>query len=121
MALVKDRADTIVKLADEAVYFYRALHPTDELRTQHYVAEIRPAMQQLREKLAGTTWEKPALGTALKEVLAANGLKMPKLAIPLRVMLTGETQTPSIDAVLELMGRDEVLKRMDAELVRFPG
>jgi glutamyl-tRNA synthetase len=121
MALVKDRADTIVKLADEAVYFYRVLHPTDELRTQHYTAEIRPAMQQLREKLAGTTWEKPALGAALKEVLAANGLKMPKLAIPLRVMLTGETQTPSIDAVLELMGRDEVLKRMDAELVRFPG
>jgi glutamyl-tRNA synthetase len=121
VALVKDRADTIVKLADEAVYFYRVLHPTDELRGQHYAAEIRPAMQQLREKLAGAAWEKQVLGAVLKEVLAANSLKMPKLAIPLRVMLTGETQTPSIDAVLELIGRDEVLKRMDAELARFPG
>ena len=120
IALLKDRADTIVKLADQAVYFYRVLHPADELRTQHYVAEIRPAMKQLRDKLATATWERQALNAVLKEVLAANSLKMPRLAIPLRVMLTGETHTPSIDAVLELMGQAEVLQRMDAELDRFP-
>jgi glutamyl-tRNA synthetase len=120
MALLKDRADTVVKLADQAVYFYRVLHPTDELRTQHYTAEIRPAMNQLRDKLGAATWERQALSAVLKEVLAAHNLKMPKLAIPLRVMLTGETHTPSIDAVLELMGQPEVLKRMDAELDKFP-
>jgi glutamyl-tRNA synthetase len=121
IALVKDRADTLVKLADEAVYFYRALHPTDELRAQQYTAEILPAMRALREKLAGVAWDRAALGAAIKEIIGAHGLKMPKLAIPLRVMLTGETHTPSIDAVLELIGREEVLRRMDAELPRFPG
>ncbi len=120
IALLKDRADTIVKLADQVVYFYRVLHPTGELRTQHYTADIRPAMKQLRDKLATATWERQALNAVLKEVLAANSLKMPRLAIPLRVMLTGETHTPSIDAVLELMGQAEVLKRMDAELEQFP-
>jgi glutamyl-tRNA synthetase len=120
VALLKERVDSIAKLADEAVYFYRVLHPTDELRAQHYTAEILPAMKQLREKLASATWERQALSAVIKEVLAAHTLKMPKLAIPLRVMLTGETHTPSIDAVLELMGQAEVLKRIDAELGKFP-
>ena len=40
--------------------------------------------------------------------------------MPLRVMVTGETQTPSIDAVLELLGREETLKRMDEQLENFP-
>jgi glutamyl-tRNA synthetase len=46
---------------------------------------------------------------------------MPKIAMPLRVMVTGEPQSPSIDATLELIGRDEVLARMAQELQRFPG
>ena len=47
-------------------------------------------------------------------------LKLPQLAMPLRVMLTGEPQSPSIDAVLELLGRDEALRRIDAQLEHFP-
>ena len=45
---------------------------------------------------------------------------MPRLAMPLRIMVTGAAQSPSIDAVLELLGRDETLRRIDAELAHFP-
>ena len=120
-ALMKDRASTIEELADATVYFYRQLHPSDELRTQHYAAEILPAMKTLREKLASVEWSKVALSAAIKEVITAHSIKMPKLAMPLRVMLTGTAHTPSIDAVLELIGREEVLRRMDGELLRYPG
>jgi len=48
----------------------------------------------------------------LKDVVAARGMKLPQLAIPLRVVLTGQPQTPSIDAVLEAFGRDVVLARL---------
>jgi len=41
---------------------------------------------------------------------------MPQVAVPLRVVVTGRTQTPSIDAVLELIGRDKVLERIDRAL-----
>ncbi len=120
-ALLKDRVSTIEELADAAVYFYRQLHPSEELRTQYYTADILPAMKALREKLASANWNRPALSAAIKEVITAHAIKMPKLAMPLRVMLTGTAQTPSIDAVLELIGRDEVLRRMDSELLRYPG
>jgi glutamyl-tRNA synthetase len=48
----------------------------------------------------------------IKEVLAQHKLKMPKLAMPLRVMLVGQTHTPSVDAVLALFPRETVLARM---------
>ena len=56
------------------------------------------------------------LNAALKETLKASGLKMPQVAIPLRVALLGVTQTPSIDAVLEVLGRERVLTRLDRQL-----
>jgi glutamyl-tRNA synthetase len=37
---------------------------------------------------------------------------MPELAMPVRLLVTGRTQTPSLDAVLELLGRDTVLARL---------
>ena len=53
-------------------------------------------------------------------MLAEHKLKMPQLAMPLRVMVSGEAQTPSIDATLELIGREEVLARMEKQLQAFP-
>ena len=64
---------------------------------------------------------KGAINEAIKSVIASHKLKMPKIAMPLRVMVTGGTQTPSIDATLELVGRDEVLARMERQLASFPG
>jgi len=49
-------------------------------------------------------------------VLKQHNLKMPKLGIPLRVAVTGRKQTPAVDAVLSLLGRETVLKRLAATL-----
>jgi glutamyl-tRNA synthetase len=118
-ALLKERVATIEELADAAVYFYRQLHPSDELRAQHYTAESLPAIKALREKLASVEWNRTGLSAALKEVISAHALKMPKLAMPLRVMLAGTAHTPSIDAVLELIGREEAVRRIDSELSKY--
>jgi glutamyl-tRNA synthetase len=65
-------------------------------------------------------WESHAIHEAIKNCAKEHGIKLPKVAMPLRVMVTGETQTPSINAVLELLGREETLKRMDEQLENFP-
>ena len=64
-----------------------------------------------------TDWTRENISTALKAAAEKNGLKLGKVAMPLRVMVTGETQTPSIDATLELIGREEVARRIRDELV----
>jgi len=120
-ALLKERVSTIEELADAAVLFYRVLEPSAELRAQHYTADVRPAVEDLYRRFSGITWDRAGISAAMKAVVAEHKLKFPKLAMPLRVMVTGEPQTPSVDATLELIGREHVLSRMALELKVFPG
>jgi len=119
VALLKERVSTLQELADAAVYFYRALEPSEELKRQHYLPATRPALVALCDRLAKIEWTRERISGELKSVLAEHKLKMPQLAMPLRVMVSGTTQTPSIDATLELIGRGEVLARMDKQLQAF--
>ncbi|MCL4470357.1 MAG: glutamate--tRNA ligase [Sulfuricella sp.] len=112
--LLKERVNTVEELADAAVYFYRPLTPSPELMAEHITPEIIPVIRELQEKLGRTEWNKQSINSLMKSVVAAHGLKFPKLAMPLRLLVTGETQTPSVDAVLELIGREETLKRISA-------
>ncbi|HEY8027224.1 MAG TPA: glutamate--tRNA ligase [Burkholderiaceae bacterium] len=112
IAMLRERGHTIVELADAAHLFYRQPAPDAELLAQHMTDAIKPALAQYAEACKTVEWNKPALSAALKEVLANNKLKMPQLAMPLRLALTGQLQTPAIDAVIELFGRDTVLARI---------
>ena len=112
LALVKDRVNTINELADAAMLFYRQPAPDAALLAQHLTDAVRPALAQFAERCQAVEWNKAALAAMLKEVLAAHGLKMPQIAMPLRLLVTGQLQTPAIDAVLELFGREAVLARV---------
>jgi glutamyl-tRNA synthetase len=66
--------------------------------------------------LSEVDWQRATINEAIKAVIREHKLKLPKIAMPLRVLVTGTTQTPSIDATLELIGRDAVLARLDKQL-----
>jgi glutamyl-tRNA synthetase len=111
-ALFKDRCSTTVELADWLqMYVTPVAAPADELAAQVTDA-VRPAMVALRDRLAACTWDKAGIALALKETLAEHKLKMPQLAIPLRLLLCGRAQTPSVDAVVALFDRVTVLERL---------
>jgi glutamyl-tRNA synthetase len=112
VALYQDRVTNLNELADAAEPFCVVVHPSAEMIDTHLTDAARAALKVLRDKLANCAWEKAAIGAAMKETLAACGMKMPQVAIPLRVVLLGQPQSPSIDAVLEVLGRDEVLARL---------
>jgi glutamyl-tRNA synthetase len=113
-AVFKDRCDTTVALADWAAKFYTPVQPNPEELAKHVVEGVRPAISMLARMLEGCPWEKGAINEAVKEVLRATGMKMPQLAMPVRVLVMGTAQTPSLDAVLELCDRDVVLERLRA-------
>jgi len=108
--LLKERANSIPQLADEAMLFYQDVSPSA------VPADVREPLKTLKEKLAASPWERGAINAAIKDVVKASGLKMPQIAMPLRQVVTGRAQTPSIDAVLELIGRDQVLARLARSL-----
>jgi glutamyl-tRNA synthetase len=111
-ALLKDRATTILHLAEAATFFYREERAPAALIAEHVTPGVRPALRVLKARLNETPWERKAIGAAIAQVLKQHDLKMSQIAMPLRVLLTGRTQTPAIDAVLELLGRETVLARL---------
>jgi glutamyl-tRNA synthetase len=113
-ALFKDRCDTTVALADWAEKFYTPVRPSPEDVAKHVADGVRPAIGMLARMLESCPWNKAAIGDAIKEVLRATGMKMPQLAMPVRVLVMGTAQTPSLDAVLELCDRGTVLERLRA-------
>ena len=110
--LFKDRCDTTVALADWAQPYYTDVMVKDEDRAQHLTDAIRPAVASLAGKLASCNWDKASIGAAIKEVITEQGVKMPQLAMPVRVLTMGTPQTPSLDAVLELHDRKKILARL---------
>ena len=107
--LFKDRCDTTVALAQWARLFYIQAQPSDADRAQHLTPAIAPAIAALAQRLRGIDWQPQAIAAAFKDTLAEFGLKMPALAMPVRVLVMGTPQTPSVDAVLHLQGREKVL------------
>lgn len=116
VALYKDRAGNLNELADSAELFCVDVHPAAEVIAQHLTEAARAALTSLRGRLEGAAWDKATLGQAIKDTMAEHGLKMPQVAIPLRVAVLGVPQTPSIDAVLEVLGRERVLARLARHL-----
>ena len=116
MALYKDRVSNLNELADAASVFYGELTPDAELLARHLGEEARPALAAFIEGIREVAWDAASINALIKSCIGKHGLKMPKLAMPLRVLLTGQAQTPSVDAVVALFPRETVLKRLSAAL-----
>ena len=116
VGLMKDRANTIKEIVENAAMFYRTPAPEPEAVAQHVTDIVRPALAELAAALRGCEWTKEGVAAALKATLAAHKLKMPQLAMPVRLLVAGTTHTPSIDAVLVLFGRECVVSRIEAAL-----
>ena len=112
IALYKERVSNLNELADAAEVFYIDLHPNPELLAQHLSDEARPALAAFAAGIADVAWDAASISALIKQSIGAYGLKMPKLAMPLRVLLTGQAQTPSVDAVITLFPREVVQKRL---------
>jgi glutamyl-tRNA synthetase len=118
---VKERAKTLVELAD-ALRFYLAAEITIEAAagTKHLRAEIAPALADLTAALdALTGWEPSHIEGAFHDTIARHGLTLGKLAQPVRVAVTGGTVSPGIFEVLDVLGRERSLARLRAAQARL--
>ena len=112
--LFKDRCDTTLVLADWAKRFYQPINLDEAQRAQHITPAIQSALHALADKLQTCDWHAQGIAESIKSVLQTQGLKMPQLAMPARVLLLGTPQTPSLDAVLALFTPQEVFQRLKA-------
>ena len=113
IALVKDRAQDLNQLADECLYFYKKLTPTEQELAKHWDADTAARMQRFAALLQQLpNWDAESIHALFAPFCEAEKIKMGKLGMPLRLAVCGTGKTPSIDQVLALMGREEVLQRL---------
>lgn len=110
--LFKDRCSTLVELAGWIKLLLTGGQANDEDLGQYVTEAVRPALGRLAEGLGHCEWNKAAISAVIKQVLQETGLKMPQLAMPVRVLVMGTPQTPSLDAMLELMAREKVIDKL---------
>jgi glutamyl-tRNA synthetase len=119
MPELKPRANTLLQLADGARFLF-ASRPLDldDAAGSLLTPEARELLHRTNDKLGAlANWDGPSLEAAIREVAEERGVKLGKLAQPLRAALTGRTTSPGIFDVLALLGRDESLARIADQIV----
>jgi glutamyl-tRNA synthetase len=114
----RERAKTLAEMAAASTFFYKDVEtyePKDA--AAHLKPDVLEPLTELRERLAGLLqWTAEAIHAAVNGLAEARGLKLGKIAQPLRVAVAGRAVSPPIDITLALLGREQTLKRLDRAL-----
>jgi len=111
---LQPRAKTVLELIDLAQFIY-AVRPiqVDSAATEQLTADARSMLAGAKTVLDGLSdWSVPAIDGAIRAFSESRGLKLGKVAQPLRAALTGRTVSPGIFEVMVLIGKDESLARI---------
>jgi glutamyl-tRNA synthetase len=112
--LLKDRANTLLEIVEGAKLFYqdRPMLNADQISANIPTAVV-PAIRDFRELLAKEgAKSNEGVAALLRATLEKHKLKMPALAMPIRYALFATTQTPALDAVIAVLGQEEVAERL---------
>ncbi|KXF81272.1 glutamate--tRNA ligase [Enterovibrio coralii] len=116
--LVGERCNTLVELAEQSRYFYQDFEEFEAGAAKKHLRPVaKEALELAKAKVeALDTWTTENLHTVIADVCSELELGMGKVGMPLRVAVTGQGQSPSVDAVMQLVGKDRVIKRIDLAL-----
>lgn len=109
------RSKTLVEMADKALFYYQAEITYDEKAARKNLkpAALNPLQALCARLEALDRFTEPELEGAFKTVMEKTGLKLGKIAQPVRVALTGQTASPGIFEIIEILGKTRVLKRLN--------
>jgi glutamyl-tRNA synthetase len=110
---LKERAKTVEELANAAIFAVADGAPVPDAKAAALLTpEAKARLADLAQFLGDAPWERKDLEQWLRDYAEVKGVKLGSVAQPLRVALTGSTQSPPIDAVLAALGRSEALSRI---------
>ncbi len=114
IAFYRERSQTLNELAQSIAFFYQKPVIDEVAYAKHMTEDVMSVLKALRMQLESAEWQVETIAHLIKATVETHQLKFPKVAMPLRVMLTGGDKSPSIDMIMVLLGKAEVLKRIDS-------
>jgi glutamyl-tRNA synthetase len=118
IALVGERCNTLIEVAEQSRYFYQDFETFDANAAKKHLRGVAkgPLQLALTKIEALSDWNTEALHNVIQEVVAELEIGMGKIGMPLRVAVTGQGQSPSVDAVMQLIGKERVVARINLAL-----
>jgi glutamyl-tRNA synthetase len=121
-AIAKDRVNFVYEMWDQTSFFFAAPQNYDEAAMKKRWKENTPAiMQDVKTILAGLAdFSEQNIHDALHRYSDEKGLGMGQIMIPLRIALVGGTFGPDLQVIAAMLGKEEVLKRIETLLNLIP-
>jgi glutamyl-tRNA synthetase len=114
-----DRAKTLKEMAEKSRIFYEEIKYNEEAVEKNITPEILPALNDICNELVNLAdWNKEAIHQVIVAIAEKQGFKLGKVAQPLRVAVTGDTTSPSIDVTLMILGKEKVIERLKCFMKR---
>jgi glutamyl-tRNA synthetase len=111
--LLKSRSETVLAGVSAAMMFYGEAEPPTEELDRSLTAEVKPALAEVARGFSAIgDWSEESIMGAVNAVLKQHKLKLPQIAMPLRLIVFGRAQTPNIGPTLAVAGRKRVLERL---------
>jgi len=113
--LYQERAKTLVEMAESSLFFYNKVSSFDEKAAKKNLNQASlPLLQNMQSRLlALSEWLAEPIHTEIKACADMHEVGMGKVAQPIRVAITGNTVSPSLDVTLELLGRERTLAAIE--------
>ncbi|MBM4298205.1 MAG: glutamate--tRNA ligase [Deltaproteobacteria bacterium] len=118
---LQERAKTLVEVVDMGHYFFTEEVPLDDRAAKKFLTPaVATPLKELAAELSSIEdFTQPKIEQAFATTLQKSGLKMGELAQPVRVALTGNTVSPGIHEVIEVLGKERTLRRLQVALQRI--
>ena len=116
---MQPRSHTLVDMAEQARFYFEGPGPYDEKAAQKFLtAQIKPVLETISTRLAGlAVWTEEGVNLIFKEIQEETGLKMKEIAQAVRLAFTGRTASPGLFEIMEILGPEEVQRRLKAAMV----
>ena len=111
---LNERSKTLLEMAEKSAFFFKKQVEFDEkARNKFLTDEAKPLIEKIITELAALeSYSLENIESLFKKIVEEEGMKLGKLAQPVRVALTGATVSPGIYDVILLLGKEETLKRL---------
>lgn len=117
-SVLKERAQTLAEMAEQADIFYRDAVELDEKAAKKQLRPVAlPVLETVLGKLtAEAQWQAPVLKSSLESIAEEMEIGFGKIGQPLRVAITGSSASPDIGDTLELIGKERSLARIGSAI-----
>ena len=119
--MIQERCKTLLDVVAQSRWYFCPVSDYDPAAVKKWVkAGTGEILSTLIDKLAGVSdWTAENIQNCVQQTVDAHEVGFAKVAQPVRIAVTGGTNSPSIDATLAILGYEETLKRLRAGLAAF--